>query len=90
MHLQTVPAYMPSLYPQLWCADGEFSVWGRTFMTPLAQALRLITHFGEPQPHVKAHEFTSQQLLLFCGTLFVLMTLTFGIGAPTGGWYVAL
>eukprot|EP01023_Acetabularia_acetabulum_P017781 TRINITY_DN1891_c0_g1_i13.p1 TRINITY_DN1891_c0_g1~~TRINITY_DN1891_c0_g1_i13.p1 ORF type:complete len:840 (-),score=163.15 TRINITY_DN1891_c0_g1_i13:115-2634(-) len=71
-------------FPQLWCEDGEYSTMGQLFFTPLASALRRIIHMGENLPtNEHWHFFPAPVAILFAVT-YALMTITYGVGAPTG------
>ncbi|KAK9816592.1 hypothetical protein WJX72_002361 [[Myrmecia] bisecta] len=78
-------------FPQLWCQNGSYSVYGQVFFTPLSQALRLIIHLGEPLPEERpTFQFNYGTLLLFFLLAFFLMMWTNGVGASTGMFVPAL
>ncbi|CAK0770655.1 hypothetical protein CVIRNUC_003789 [Coccomyxa viridis] len=79
-------------FPQLWCQNGSYSVYGQVFFTPLSQALRLIIHLGEPLPEAKLEEFSFSYgaLALFFVLPYALMMWTNGVGASTGMFVPAL
>ncbi|KAK9901698.1 hypothetical protein WJX75_008976 [Coccomyxa subellipsoidea] len=79
-------------FPQLWCENGTYSVYGQVFFTPLSQALRLMIHLGEPLPEARLNEFhfDFSVLGLFFLLPYALMMWTNGVGASTGMFVPAL
>ena len=75
-------------FPQLWCEEGKYSVYGQLLMVPLSEALRMIVHLGETVDcegtGCQAEIFPSASLFLFLVVVYLLMTLTYGVSAPTG------
>ncbi|KAK9790124.1 hypothetical protein WJX73_008199 [Symbiochloris irregularis] len=79
-------------FPQLWCANGSYSVYGQVFFTPLSQALRLIMHLGEPldDDRLNLFQFNYGSIILFFLLTYMLMIATNGVGASTGMFVPAL
>eukprot|EP01025_Chloroclados_australasicus_P037565 TRINITY_DN3838_c0_g1_i4.p1 TRINITY_DN3838_c0_g1~~TRINITY_DN3838_c0_g1_i4.p1 ORF type:complete len:949 (-),score=77.27 TRINITY_DN3838_c0_g1_i4:197-3043(-) len=71
-------------FPQLWCPEGEYSVFGQLLFVPLATSLRLIFHMGERLPQNQYWDFDALILVAYFGMIYFLMTWTYGAGAPTG------
>ena len=69
-------------FPQLWCKEGSYNIFGQLFFVPLAEALRIIFHLGETLPG--GYTFPIETLLVFFGVVYFLMTWTYGVGAATG------
>eukprot|EP00891_Asterochloris_glomerata_P005649 jgi/Astpho2/5649/gw1.00079.232.1_t len=78
-------------FPQLWCQNGTYSVYGQLFFTPLSQALRLVIHLGEPLPEDRpSFQFDFRGLFALFVFSFLLMMWTNGVGASTGMFVPAL
>lgn len=72
-------------FHQLWCPDHQYNVYGQLFFTSLSSAVRLVLHLGETVPDDEPmFQFDFGLLVAFFIYIFVFMTWTFGIGAPTG------
>lgn len=72
-------------FPQLFCEEGKYSLYGQLFFSPLSQALRLVLHLGEPFPlDHRIYRFEAGTLVLFFLFVYCLMTWTYGVGAATG------
>eukprot|EP01025_Chloroclados_australasicus_P045910 TRINITY_DN5061_c0_g1_i3.p1 TRINITY_DN5061_c0_g1~~TRINITY_DN5061_c0_g1_i3.p1 ORF type:complete len:975 (-),score=102.89 TRINITY_DN5061_c0_g1_i3:1065-3989(-) len=71
-------------FPQLWCPKGQYNVHGQLFATPLASSLRLIIHMGENFPMGQQWIFPFVPVFLMFVVVYVLMTITYGVGAPQG------
>ncbi|GMH42780.1 hypothetical protein BSKO_10699 [Bryopsis sp. KO-2023] len=72
-------------FPQLWCEDDHYSIYGQIFFTPLTSALRLLMHLGESVPDNHPEwEFTMALICITFVYSYVLMTWTYGVGAATG------
>ena len=71
-------------FPRLWCAgEGTYSAWGQLFFTPIAETLKRLLHLGEGLEGYE-HQFSFSGLALLAVFTFTLMTLTYGVSAPTG------
>ena len=71
-------------FPRLWCAgEGTYSAWGQLFFTPIAETLKRLLHLGEGLEGYE-HQFSFSGLTLLAVFTFALMTLTYGVSAPTG------
>ena len=71
-------------FPLLWCAgEGTYSAWGQLFFTPIAETLKRLLHLGEGLEGYE-HQFSFAGLALLAVFTFALMTLTYGVSAPTG------
>ena len=77
-----------AMFPQLWCKENEYSTFGQLLMVPLSEALRMIVHLGETieckTTGCQAEIFDSGALVLFLVLVYLLMTVTYGVSAPTG------
>ncbi|QDZ22769.1 chloride channel protein [Chloropicon primus] len=75
-------------FPRLWCEEGKYSVYGQLLMVPLSEALRMIVHLGETvdctTTGCQSEIFPSASLFVFLVVIYLLMTLTYGVSAPTG------
>ena len=72
-------------FPQLYCDEGKYSVFGQLFFVPLSQALRLIIHLGESVPMGSPiFQYEVGLLILFFAFSYCLMIWSYGIGAATG------
>jgi len=72
-------------FPRCLCPEGEYSAYGQLFFVPLATALKVLLHLGEVvNPETGQYAIDAGALVLFFLTMFGLMTVTYGIGAPTG------
>ena len=75
-------------FPRLWCPEGQYSMFGQLLMVPLSEALRMIVHLGETveckSTGCQSEIFDSSALFVFLLVIFLLMTLTYGVSAPTG------
>lgn len=70
-------------YPQLFCPEGQYSDFGQIFFLPFKTSLKLIFHLGETVDP-SAPQFNPKALGLYHTVIFVLMTWTYGVGAPSG------
>ncbi|GMH33746.1 hypothetical protein BSKO_01580 [Bryopsis sp. KO-2023] len=72
-------------FPQMYCEDNKYSIYGQLFFSPLSQALRLVMHLGEPFPlDHPLYQFNSFLLIVFFFFVYGLMVWTYGVGAATG------
>ena len=75
-------------FPRLWCEEGQYSIYGQLLMVPLSESLRMIVHLGETvdcaTTGCQSDIFPSSSLFVFLVVVFLLMTLTYGVSAPTG------
>lgn len=73
-------------FKQLYCPDGQYSVYGQLFYNPLATSFKFLLHLGEVGEFGgdSAHPFPIGALIWYFLLTFCLMTVTYGIGAPTG------
>ena len=73
-------------FPRLWCKKGYYSSLGQLLMVPLSEALRIIIHLGETVDcsSTECKTVPLESLFTFVILAFLLMTLTYGVSAPTG------
>ena len=73
-------------FKQLYCPDGQYSVYGQLFYNPLATSFKFLLHLGEVGEFGvdSAHPFPISALFWYFILTFSLMTVTYGVGAPTG------
>ena len=78
-------------FRQLYCPEGEYSLYGQLFFTPLAKSLKLLVHLGEVGEGAaeaasgeRQYMFGMDALFLYFFVMYSLMILTYGVGAPTG------
>ena len=73
-------------FKQLYCPEGQYSVYGQLFFTPLSQSFKFLLHLGEVGEfgQDKEHPFPLSALIWYFLLTFSLMTVTYGVGAPTG------
>ena len=75
-------------FPRLWCEEGQYSIYGQLLMVQLSESLRMIVHLGETvdcaTTGCQSDIFPSSSLFVFLVVVFLLMTLTYGVSAPTG------
>jgi len=73
-------------FKQLYCREGQYSVYGQLFFNPLSQSFKFLLHLGEVGEFGtdNEHPFPVSALIWYFVLTFFLMTVTFGIGAPTG------
>lgn len=87
-HVAAADESVKEYYPQLWCPKGQYSEFGQIFFVPLVQSLKLIMHLGETHPqeteNASPKQIRDSALMLYHGVIFVLMTWTYGVGAPSG------
>ena len=70
----------------MYCVEGYYSSYGQLFFVPLSQSFKFLLHLGEVGENGQAHEFLFRfdLLLFYFLAMFSLMTITYGVGAPTG------
>ncbi|CEF99187.1 Chloride channel, voltage gated [Ostreococcus tauri] len=73
-------------FKQLYCPDGQYSVYGQLFYNPLSTSFKFLLHLGEVGEFGVdgEHPFPISALIWYFLLTFSLMTITYGIGAPTG------
>ena len=73
-------------FKQLYCKEGQYSVYGQLFYNPLATSFKFLLHLGEIGEFGAEgeHPFPISALVWYFLLTFSLMTVTYGIGAPTG------
>ena len=78
-------------FRKLYCPEGEYSLYGQLFFTPLAKSLKLLVHLGEVGEGAaevasgeRQHMFGMDALFLYFFVMYGLMIWTYGVGAPTG------
>ena len=73
-------------FSKMYCAEGYYSSYGQLFFVPLSQSFKFLLHLGEVGENGQAHEFLFRfdLLLFYFLAMFSLMTITYGVGAPTG------
>lgn len=78
-------------FRRLYCRDGEYSLYGQLFFTPLAKSLKLLVHLGEVGEGAAEQAsgernfmFGMDALFLYFLVMYGLMVWTYGVGAPTG------
>jgi chloride channel 7 len=73
-------------FRSLYCPEGQYSSYGQLFYVPLSESFKFLLHLGEVGEVAADHEyiFTMDALILYFVIMYVLMTWTYGIGAPTG------
>jgi chloride channel 7 len=78
-------------FRRLYCPEGEYSLYGQLFFTPLAKSLKLLLHLGEVGEGAaeaasgeRQHMFDLDALFIYFFTMYGFMIWTYGIGAPTG------
>ena len=70
-------------FKQLYCPDGQYSVYGQLFYNPLATLFKFLLHLGEVGEFGvdSAHPFPISALFWYFILTFSLMTVTYGVGA---------
>ena len=78
-------------FRRLYCPEGEYSLYGQLFFTPLAKSLKLLVHLGEVGEGAaeaasgeRQYMFGMDALFLYFFVMYGLMIWTYGVGAPTG------
>ena len=73
-------------FKQLYCPEGQYSVYGQLFYNPLATSFKFLLHLGEVGEFGEdgQHPFPVSALIWYFIIMFLLMTVTYGVGAPTG------
>jgi chloride channel 7 len=73
-------------FSKMYCPEGYYSSYGQLFFVPLSQSLKFLLHLGEVGENGQSHEFLFRfdALVFYFLAMFSLMTITYGIGAPTG------
>jgi len=73
-------------FSKMYCPEGFYSSYGQLFFVPLSQSFKFLLHLGEVGENGQAHEFLFRfdLLVFYFLAMFSLMTVTYGVGAPTG------
>ena len=73
-------------FSKMYCPEGYYSSYGQLFFVPLSQSFKFLLHLGEVGENGQAHEFLFRfdLLVFYFLAMFSLMTVTYGVGAPTG------
>lgn len=80
-------ADIEAFYQPWMCPEGTYSTNGQLFASPLSHSLKYLIHLGEVAKTSEdegVHTFHVGSLFTFFVLMFLLMTWTYGIGAPAG------
>ena len=80
-------ADIEAFYQPWMCPEGTYSTNGQPFASPPSHSLKYLIHLGEVAKTSEdegVHTFHVGSLFTFFVLMFLLMTWTYGIGAPAG------